>query len=68
MGDDFGIGGGLELIALGLEPFFEHAEVFDHAVVNDGHDTVAAKCGWALPSVAGPCVAQRVWPMPTWSR
>ena len=21
-------------------------------------------CGWALASVAGPCVAQRVWPIP----
>ncbi len=21
-------------------------------------------CGWALRSVGGPCVAQRVWPMP----
>ena len=25
----------------------------------------ASVCGWALTSLAGPCVAQRVWPMPT---
>jgi hypothetical protein len=25
-------------------------------------------CGWALRSVGGPCVAQRVWPMPYWPR
>ena len=26
---------------------------------------LASVCGWALTSVAGPWVAQRVWPMPT---
>ena len=24
----------------------------------------SSECGWALTSVAGPWVAQRVWPMP----
>ena len=24
------------------------------------------RCGWALRSAAGPWVAHRVWPMPTW--
>ena len=31
-------------------------------------DTPPTLCGWALPSDGRPCVAQRVWPMPTLPR
>ena len=27
--------------------------------------TLPTMCGWALPTVGAPCVAQRVWAMPT---
>ena len=55
----------LEDDALGLELALEGGVVLDDAVVDDGDLAVAAAtCGWALPSVAGPCVAQRVWLMP----
>ena len=48
-----------------LELALERGVVFDDAVVDDGDRRPSPPtCGWALRSVAGPCVAQRVWLMP----
>ena len=65
VGDDFGIGVALEDDAFVLELPLERGVVLDDAVVDDGDGAVVAQmCGWALRSLAGPWVAQRVWLMP----
>ena len=42
MGDHFGVGGRLERVAFAFEALAEAAKVFDHAVVHQRHDAVAA--------------------------
>jgi hypothetical protein len=39
--------------------------VLDDAVVHDGHAPLQSACGCAFSSLGRPCVAHRVWPMPT---
>ncbi len=48
VGDDFGVGGRMELIALGQQPVFQRAEVFDHAVVNHGDRAISAEMGMGV--------------------
>ena len=65
VGDDFGIGRRFEVVPVFGQLLLELAKVFDDAVVDDAPRSPSPPtCGWALRSVAGPCVAQRVWPMP----
>ena len=54
--------------SLRLELAAQRRVVLDHAVVDDGDAEPPRRgrrgAGWALRSVAGPCVAQRVWLIP----
>ena len=43
VGDHFGVGRRAETVAFAFQPLLERAEVLDHAVVDDGHDAVAAE-------------------------
>jgi hypothetical protein len=62
LGDHFRVGVAMESNALALELPLERGEVFDDAVVNDGHQAVAADVGVSVEvvgwAVRGPaCVA-----------
>jgi hypothetical protein len=64
LGDDLGVGVGVEGDAFFLQLALEAGVVLDDAVVDDGDGAAAVEVGWALTSLAGPWVAQRVWLMP----
>jgi len=62
--DDFCIGIATERDAVGFEFGFEVGVVFDNPVVDEATRPLSSVWGWALRSVGGPWVDQRVWPMP----
>jgi len=68
--DDLGVGLAGELVPEALEFGLDLREVLDDPVVDDRDPAVAvapvqSTCGCAFASVGRPCVAQRVWPMPS---
>ena len=67
VGDDLGVGLGLvRSVAALLEAVHERLEVLDGAVVDDGDRARAVeRAGGRCGRSAAPCVAQRVWPMPS---
>ena len=65
VGDDFAVGGRAEHVAFALPAAVLSARKFSITpLCTTATPPSPPRCGWALSSVAGPCVAQRVWPMP----
>jgi hypothetical protein len=54
----------LEHMAAMLQLLLDGRIVLDDPVVDQGEIAAGARCGWAFTSLGGPCVAQRVWPIP----
>ena len=63
--DDLAVRFRCELYTLFLEKFPDLQIVFNDAVVYQRDFAVLGHMGWELISFGSPCVAQRVWPMPT---
>jgi hypothetical protein len=61
--DHFGVGVGFEPRLRLLQLFLQLGVIFDDAVMDDGDAVGRVRVGVIL--VRPPCVAQRVWPMPT---